>query len=82
MKAAAGFLFGPMNDFCKDIFFFNFIRADRIDALCRLFVHIKRKVRAPQDRMRPNWVSCNIIQHGKCNRKKTAKFFGKGEKVV
>ena len=47
-----------MNDFCKDIICFNFFRADWIDALCQLIVHIKRKVRAPQDRMHPNRVNC------------------------
>ena len=81
MKAAAGFLFGPMNDFCKDIFFFNFIRADRIDALCRLFVHIKRKVRAPQDRMHPNRVNC-FYNMDSATEKIPLNFFSKVEKVV
>ena len=81
MKAAAGFLFGPMNDFCKDIFFFNFIRADRIDALCRLFVHVKRKVRAPQGRMHPNRVNC-FYNMESATEKIPLNFFSKVEKVV
>ena len=44
--------------FVKILFVFKFFRADRIDALCQLIVHIKRKVRAPQDRMHPNRVNC------------------------
>ena len=81
MKAVAGFLSGPMNDFCKDIFFFNFFRADRIDALCQLFVHVKRKVRAPQDRMHPNRVNC-FYNMESATEKIPLNFFSKVEKVV
>ncbi len=60
MKVAVGFLFQIMNhDICsipKNHIISQ--RADRIDALYQRFVHIKRKVRAPQDRMLLNWKSC------------------------
>ena len=67
--------------FVKILFVYKFFRADRIDAFCQLIVHIKRKVRAPQDRMRPNRVNC-FYNMESATEKIPLNFFSKVEKVV